>query len=305
MTDRIDFQELKAEGRLPSPRGVALAVMAQCQDENVSLPTLAHTILGDPVLAGRIIKMANGVNPNRSRPIASVTPDTLILVGVHTIRQAVLGFSLVSGHQAGNCKAFDYSGFWARSTAMACIAQATGAVVRIAPVAELFTCGLLAEVGQLGLATARPEAYSALIRQHAGKPVAELVQAETELFGIGRGELTANMMADWGMPQLFIDAVSHSDAPESQGLVAGTRQFKLAMALRFAAQLSNVYLSPADVRDSMFLDIMECGNGQLNLGDELVVNIANGAAREWVDWSSVMHTKAQVIPRFELPNATV
>jgi HD-like signal output (HDOD) protein len=112
---------------------VALTVMQLCQRDNVSLPDLAHTIQADPVLAGRIIKIANTANPNKSRPIASVTTDTLILIGIHAVRQVVLGFSLLTSYQQGACKAFNYTRYWARSVGMASAAQAIGAAIRIAP----------------------------------------------------------------------------------------------------------------------------------------------------------------------------
>ena len=35
--------------------------------------------------AGRIIKLANYINPNKNRPIASVTVDTLILIGIQAV----------------------------------------------------------------------------------------------------------------------------------------------------------------------------------------------------------------------------
>src|SRR5574343_1355365 len=99
MREVLDFNELKASGTLPSPKGVALRVMQLCQDENLSLKDLAQTIQGDPALAGRIIKIANYVNPNRSRPIAAVTTDTLVLIGIHAVRQVVLGLSLVGNYR--------------------------------------------------------------------------------------------------------------------------------------------------------------------------------------------------------------
>lgn len=66
MNDKMDFADIKASGSLPSPKGVMLAVMRLCQREQVSLQELAHAIQADPVLAGRIIKVANVANPNTS-----------------------------------------------------------------------------------------------------------------------------------------------------------------------------------------------------------------------------------------------
>lgn len=299
-SDLLNFEDLKAAGKLPSPKGVALAVMRLCEQENISLPELVHTILADPVLAGNIIKMANAVNPNRNRPIASVTIDTLILIGIHAVRQAVLGFSLVNDYKKGTCDAFDYQYFWSHCTAMACAAQAVGSVVRIAPIAEIFTCGLLAEIGQLALATARPEEYSELLKKFAELPTKELIQAERQQFGLGRRELVGAMMMDWGMPQLFIDVVSSYDDTQKGGFADGSRHLNLALALQLSAQLANVYLAPLAQRDELMVRVFEIGE-LLNLNAERVVAIANLAALEWLEWGRLLNIRSTVMPEFVIP----
>ena len=297
---KLDFDELKASGVLPSPKGVALAVMKEFKKENLALPELAHIILGDPALAGRIIKVANALNPNRNRPIASVTVDTLILVGIQAIRQAVLGFSLVMSYKKGKCKGFNYQNFWSHSVGMACAAQAIGAVVRIAPLAEMFTCGLLAEAGQLGLASARPDAYSKLLKQYAGKPLKYLLQAESDEFGMNRRDLTTAMLADWGMPKLFVDAVALYDDPETSGFAHGSRNLNLTLTLQWAAQLANFYIAPDHERAAMLPRIFEIGSS-LDLDTVQIVAIANQAARDWLEWGGLLNIRMAAVPPLEIP----
>ncbi|MCE9633873.1 MAG: HDOD domain-containing protein, partial [Methylophilales bacterium] len=142
MSDLLDFAELKASGLLPSPKGVALMVMQLCQKEEVSLSEVSQIIRGDPVLAGRVIKIANAINPNKRRPIASVSAETVIIIGTNTVQQIVLGFSLINAKPQHLCKNFDYENFWSHSIATASAAQALGETTRIAPSTEMFTCGL-------------------------------------------------------------------------------------------------------------------------------------------------------------------
>lgn len=297
MSDKLDFSELKSSGALPSPKGVAMAVMQLCQKENVSLPELAHTIQADPVLAGRIIKIANIANPNKSRPIASVTTDTLILIGIHAVRQIVLGFSLVSVYQNGECKAFDYSHYWSRSVAMASAAQAIGTVLRIAPPAELFTCGLLAEIGRLGMAAARPDAYSELILQLEKNAASDLISAEAQRFGMSHRDLTAEMMLDWGFPKLFIDAVFHHQVPDASGFAEGSRQRKLTCLFQLSALLADVCQTTAVTREAMMPRIYEIGS-TLDLSPEQVINMANQTLKEWKDWAKLLNTRMTDIAPF-------
>lgn len=301
MTDKLEFSELKASGILPSPKGVALTIMKLCQRDNVSLPDLAHTIQADPVLAGRIIKIANVANPNKSRPIASVTTDTLILIGIHAVRQVVLGFSLVTSYQEGACKAFNYSRFWSRSVAMASAAQAIGAAIRIAPPAEMFTCGLLCGIGQLGIAAARPEAYSTLLEAQSGKSMDDLAAAEFERFGLNHRSLSSEMMTDWGIPKLFIDAVSFHENPDLSGFAEGSRQRKLTYTLRLAALIADIFLSSENAREALLSQLFQLGS-TLGIGAEQVVDITNLTLREWDDWGKLLNIKTSAVPTFALPN---
>lgn len=295
---KLSFEELKASGELPSPKGVALAVMNLFKQENLSLPELAHTILADPALAGRIIKMANSINPNRNRPIASVTVDTLILIGIQATRQAVLALSLVMAYRKGKCKKFDYEHFWSRSVARACAAQAIGAVVRTAPLSEIFTCGLLAEVGQLGLAAVRPDDDSRLLEQYAGKPLEALLQAESDEFGMNHRDLTAAMMADWGIPKLFIDAVFFHQNPESSGFGQGSRSLNLALTLQLAAMLADLFTATEQARKELLPCIYEAG-ALLELDASHIAAIANHAAQDWLEWGGLLNIKITAMPPFE------
>jgi len=298
--DKLDFAELKAAGILPSPKGVALTVMKLCQRENVSLPELAHTIQADPVLDGRIIKIANVVNHNKARPIASVTTDTLILIGIQAVRQVILGFSLVTTYREGDCKAFDYTRYWSRSVAMASAAQAIGAAVRIAPPAELFTCGLLSGVGRLGLAAVRPDAYSTLLEQMAGPCNNDLVAAETARFGLNHRDLSSSMMADWSIPKLFIDVVFHHENPEASGFAEGSRQRKLTHTVQLAALLADTFLADEHERARQLPRLFQLGN-QLDISPEQLVGIANQTLREWADWGQLLHIETGKLPEFMLP----
>ena len=58
--DVTKFEQLKAAGDLPSPKGVALAIIRLVQQEDSSIGELARVIKTDPAFVGRLIKAANG-----------------------------------------------------------------------------------------------------------------------------------------------------------------------------------------------------------------------------------------------------
>ncbi len=294
MNDIIDFDELKAAHLLPSPKGVVLKVMRLCQNEQVSLQELAKFIQGDPVMAGRIINMANAVNPNKNRLIASVTTDSLILVGVQSVRQLVLAISLAMSYKNGTCKAFDYGQFWSRSVAMGCAAQALAECVRIAPVAEMFACGLLAGIGRLGLASARPVAYSILLENFAGCTAKQVHAAEMEKFGIDHCSLSALMMKDWGIPVLFRDAVLFHEMPEKSLAEPASRQYRLTLFMQMAAKIADLCITPEPVTDELVLPVLEFGE-RLGIAHEQVLEAIARMSLEWQNWGEILQVETRSI----------
>lgn len=302
MGQTIDFSELKASNLLPSPKGVRLNVMRLCQREQVSLPELTRQIQADPVLAGRIIKIANSVSTGRSRQIASVTTESLLLVGVLAVRQIVLGISLIISYQNGACRNFDYARFWSHSIAMACAAQALAGHVRVAPVAEMFTCGLLAGIGRLGLASARPEAYSSLLELHAHDSSTALMVAETTLFGFNHLSLGAAMMNDWGFPRLFSDAVLFHEAPDSAGLAEETRQQRLIRMLQMAARIADLCLATDEARPAL-LPLVSESAGWLGIDAAQLPALMDQAVDAWQEWGRELQVETRPLDFPRTPEA--
>jgi HD-like signal output (HDOD) protein/ActR/RegA family two-component response regulator len=301
VSDHLDFAELKASGNLPSPKGVALTVMELCQRENVSLTEVAHIIRGDPALAGRIIKIANAINPNKRRPIASVSPETLIIIGTNTVQQIVLGFSLVNAKRHQVCKEFNYQEFWSRSIATACATQAIGETTRLAPAAEMFTCGLLSNVGRIGLAAVRPEAYSDILRKTARQSSDVLAAAETERFGMNHRDLNNAMMEDWGIPKFYAEAVLFHENPEESWFQPGSRQRKLTDAIHLASLIAEACLTTDnDARNALIPHICELGD-ELDIEIVQMISIADQTAREWHEWGELLNTPTPVLPPFLPP----
>src|SRR5690242_8269468 len=223
------FDELKTTGKLPSPSGVALAIIELCRKDGVSIEEIAHAVRADPALSGRIIKFANAAANAPRRPIVSV-PEAIQLVGINTVRQLVLGFSLLGQYRTGACAAFDYSRYWSRSLAVAIAASALCLRVRSAPPDEAFTCGLLSDVGTLALATIYPDEYAELVSTHPAS-VQDMARIERERFATDHNELGAALLADWHLPRLFVVSVFHHEAPEHARLPEGSREFIICQVL--------------------------------------------------------------------------
>ena len=146
---------LRISGQLPSPKGVALAIMEITRRDDATLDELARAVQSDPALASRLLRLANAAARASGRPVASVN-EAVLRLGMATVRQLAIGFSLVDQYRDGACAAFDYPGFWSHSLFMAVASQELGRMVRVGSPEDLFACGLLAQIGRLALITAYP-----------------------------------------------------------------------------------------------------------------------------------------------------
>ena len=66
------FQELKASGALPSPPGVGLEILRLTGKADCSIEELAAAIQLDPVLASRLLQVANTSVVRGSQPCTTI-----------------------------------------------------------------------------------------------------------------------------------------------------------------------------------------------------------------------------------------
>ncbi|EKD34663.1 MAG: response regulator receiver modulated diguanylate cyclase [uncultured bacterium] len=201
MTDRRDiFLQLLQTKKLPTPSETALDVMRLCQSESVSLHDIGERIQTDPALSAELIRYANSALMSTGIQVASVQKATVKL-GIKTVVNLALGFSLISHNKEGKCQSFNYSDFWSKSLSMALAAKTIAGHVKGGSPDELFICGLLAHTGELAFATLFPKEYSALIDQNPSFSQMQLL--EKEAFGLDSADLTVELFLDWGLPAQF------------------------------------------------------------------------------------------------------
>jgi HD-like signal output (HDOD) protein len=169
---------------------VALRILELTRDPDASLEELQRTLASDPALAGRVLHYANSVQLCSSRTARTVS-EAVVRLGMRTVRQIALGFSVLAQARSGPCEGFDYNGFWSRSLAVAVGGQALAPHCEGATAEEAFTCGLLSGVGTLALASVHPRTYSTILSRWNGHDQAQLATLEQEVLLVSHDEVTA------------------------------------------------------------------------------------------------------------------
>ncbi len=284
------LHELKVAGELPSPTGVALALLELTQQDDVSVKAIARVIQTDPVLTGRLLKFANSAFVGLRRTVVSIQ-DAVVLLGVHVVRQLTLGLSVLSNSRQGPCQGFDYLSFWSRSLATALASQALCEEGRVFPPEEAFTCGLLSQVGCIAMASLYPESYGALQRRAASG--IELARLERSVLSVDHTELTGALLADWGLPRVYLDAVlEHERVIENNDLPNSSRERALAKILHLAAHIARTCVA-SDPERAVLLPQLIAFAQQHGLVEPDVGELFDAVARDWVEWGKLLEVPAK------------
>lgn len=292
--DLSKYEQLKASGDLPSPRGVALKIIQMTLREDVTLPELAQVIKADPAFVGRLIRSANGANAIGRRPVVSVH-DAMVYLGVPAVRALALGFSLMSNYSAGMCRSFPYAQFWSHSLACGIAMQAITARTRAARAEETFSVGLLARIGELALATLYPAAYASVLENCRKFHDIELVELEQAAFAMNHRELAAAMLTDWNIPKVFVDPVFHHEDAGGAGACGDSRQSVLTVSLAAARHIADLCVAQPEQRPAMISRLDDLA-ARLPLEDESIETLCDEVVREWQDWARLLEAEASEVP---------
>jgi diguanylate cyclase (GGDEF)-like protein len=292
---RLD--EIKGMTDFPQPRGPALALIRLTQREFVSLAVVAHAIKADPTFAVRAIKVANGMGDSDHGPLVSLR-DAVDALGVPPVRSLAMGFSLLEIYRAAQCPGFDGVRFWAQSLARAVALQLLVAARGDFPRAEAFSVGLLARVGELVLATLFPQAYEPLLQGRAGKRVVNPSFAEREAMGVGAATLSASILLDYNLPEVYAEAVESLGGPGALDFAKDVGAPKLRQLLQLADHVGDICVAPEANWQGMMPTLFDMGEA-LGIDAPNLIALCDRAAHEWREWGANLELETGPMPHFE------
>ncbi len=300
--DMKRFEQLKAAGDLPSPRGVAIAIIRLTQSPNVSAAELARAIRGDPAFVGRLVKAANSSLGAGKRAVVSVQ-DALMVLGLPSVRTMALGFSLLSNYRKGACGAFDYEHFWSFSLVMALSMQALALRVRVFAADEAFSVGLLARVGELALATLYPAEFGGVLREIAATPDLHQLELEEKAFAMTHCELGAAMLLDWGLPEVMVAPVQCYETPEQAGFAEASREAGVLQCLVLSRAIARLCLSPESEHANLMPPMLRLAN-RLGISHGDFIALCENVGREWGEWGKLLLLETRQAPAFSRLSST-
>lgn len=125
----------------------AQRVLQLMGDPDVTIATLASVVSKDPVLATRVLGMANSALYGAMSPLRSVS-DAVVRLGTRTVRNVVVTVSMQSQFKSPEVYGHEGFRFMEHAVGTAYVAHLLADKLR-ADVEEAFLCGLLHDIGKL------------------------------------------------------------------------------------------------------------------------------------------------------------
>lgn len=171
--------------------------------------------------------------------------------------------------------------------------QELGKQMHVSAPDELFSCGLMARIGCLALATAYPDRYAELLAQQTSRlPLSELEQQHIQT---DHNEVTAAMMINFGFPRIFVESVYYHEAPEESNFSEGSRPYQIVNQLYLAKKIADFGITEESKCSGCMSELILLG-GKNGLNAEAFGTLVDGVMKEWQAWSPIFK-----IPAIELP----
>ncbi len=205
---------------LPSIPETLIHILNVIDDPDSGPAELAAAVRRDAPLMAKILKLANSPYYSSRGGIADINRCVAVL-GYRTVRQVAVCVSVASAVVSAvedSAGELDYRELWRHSVVTAAIAKHLAQLVGHADPEEIFTAGLLHDVGKFVIELHAPEMYAEVIRNRAQSQV-RLSDAEFETFGFDHAMLGESFARAWRFPEILARTFGahHDDLASADG----------------------------------------------------------------------------------------
>jgi putative nucleotidyltransferase with HDIG domain len=200
---------------LPTMPHVMQKILASMEDITASSATLEEIIREDPSITSRILQMANSPYYGFAGEVSSIT-RAVTLMGFEEVKGMVVGLSL-TGAFSGNLgfDEFDGFGMWIHAIAVAKCAKEIAENVGGTDPDELFTIGLLHDIGRFIMCMYCKEDVRSILDLMKNEDCT-LHEAEIK-YGFHHAEAGAYIAGKWELSDKIRDVIRYHHNPGGAG----------------------------------------------------------------------------------------
>lgn len=206
---------------LPFSPGLMHKLFAQTGESSMaSLEQVAETISKDQGLTAKILAVANSAFYGLQARVSTVQRAAAVL-GLAEIRNIVVAFGIRAlSRKFPLPKSFNLLEYWKHQFCVATVAKELARRSGTPDVANLFTAGLLHDLGKLITALYRPQDWEAMEDLAKVKKL-PAYKAEDEYWGLDHGVIGSLVLKSWDFPPELCEPVNWHHSPRLAGVFSG------------------------------------------------------------------------------------
>lgn len=185
--------QLDGNPELPEYPELLARVSELSRDPDVDVREVAALLETDPVLVGRLLKLANSAWYGGGRMEIRNVQMAIMRLGLKEVRKILYSYQME--HLFRDCRLVDHHLFWRHSLAVALFSQELLRYLKGDErfIESAYLAGLMHDLGILVFATLVPDEYEAFLREGRDLEV-PIQRQEVERFGIDHAELGAEFV---------------------------------------------------------------------------------------------------------------
>lgn len=193
---------------LPSIPKVVQELIASFSSQVADASSISRNIHADPVIAAKVLRLANSARYGAGRNIASL--DTaVVMLGFDTLKTLVVA-SGVTGVMA-SIPGLDMKSFWRESFMVANLSKVVAKATKEIDPEIAFTCGMLHKIGVALMYLGHTEEMKQF--EQSLTPQDNRAELEHDRFGYTNTEVSANLARIWRFPPIILDALLNQLSP--------------------------------------------------------------------------------------------
>lgn len=204
LTLALLWERVRQRGDMPGFTRAVDAVLASLRGEDERGFSMTRTVLSDPVLTQRVLRLANsGMYAAFGRRVDTVSKAVLVL-GTETIGHLALGLKLVEELDRTRPDSAEAHAEMEKAVLAGLVAQKVASTQSLRDPESAAVCAILHSLGRMMVTYYLPEHWAALQMQAA--EVGEDAAAQLEL-GLPLEALGRTVAEHWGLPQHLVSTI--------------------------------------------------------------------------------------------------
>ena len=203
---------IKNHKELPTLPGIAIRILDAVGKNQTNLKEIADILSTDPPLSAKVLKLINSPFYGLPTKITSVQ-RAINLLGLNTVKNLALSFSLLNEHKNDGNGNFDYTMFWKNSLVSAIAAKTIAQKIFPDFAEDAFFLGLLHNIGVLALWQCFPDEYR-LVLDKIKDNQSTFHEAEDDIFGSNHMDVGRYLAKSWGLPETFTFPIEYHHKPD-------------------------------------------------------------------------------------------